>query len=279
MWNAIRYGHYYDDILKYTSEDGTIDERKIPVVYYDIRLGNKCNCKCIICGPVNSSMWRGSVYDWTNNLDTPYLKEVIEKAASIEKIYFTGGEPMINEHHWNMLDIFIKNSHNHNMELDYNTNGVVLNKKMFQIWSQFKGVDLGFSIDGIYEIFEKIRYPAKWKTIEKSLKLFEENSTDTIHATLAVTVSSINILNIIDLYKWTQEQNFKRIRLLPHFNVVSHPNNLSLQILDPIEKDKIKEEYETFYLWLDEHCPPHEVDAIKDSFKGLINMMYMEEGD
>jgi MoaA/NifB/PqqE/SkfB family radical SAM enzyme len=221
-------------------------------------------------------MWREIVYDWTNNLDTPYLKNVIEKAETIEKIYFTGGEPMINEHHWNLLDIFIKNSYSHDIELDYNTNGTVLTEKMFQIWSHFKSINVGFSIDGIYEIFEKIRYPAKWKTIEKNLKFFDERSTDNILATIAVTVSSINILNIIDLYKWIQEQNFKRIRLLPHFNIVSSPARLCCQSIDPIEKDEIKKEYEKFYVWLDENCQHHEIEKIKDVFKGIINAMYMK---
>ncbi len=267
-----RYSEYYDNIIKYTDEDGTINESKIPLVYYDLRLGNKCNCKCIICDKVNSSMW-GSVTNWTDiSLDTPYLNELIKNSKNIKNIYFTGGEPTINEHHWKLLDILLENSST-NIELDYNTNGVFLTEDMFKIWRQFKSTGIGFSIDGINETFEKIRSPAKWKTIEKNLKLFDKNGSETIFGIIAATISSINILNIIDLFKWCHTQKFKWIAKEFHFNILHTPTEMNIVNINSVEKERIKKEYEKFYIWIDKNCLPSNVGRIKKGFKGIINAL------
>ena len=264
------YSKYYEDIIKYTDEDGTIDESKIPLVYYDLRLGNKCNCKCIMCDSCNSSMW-GELNNWTDiNLNTPYLIELIQNAKNIKTIYFTGGEPMINEHHWKLLNIFLENSYNH-IVVDYNSNGVYLKEDMFKVWSQFHSVNIGFSIDGINEIFEQIRIPAKWKTVEKNLKLFDKNASESIRASICVTVSSINILNIIDLYKWFIKQNFKWIQNHFHFNILHIPDSIAIGNVDLKEKEMIKIEYEKFYLWLDDNIQNN--NEIKNNFKGIINAL------
>lgn len=45
------------DAYDVTGEDGSIDTAKVKLVNLDIRFGNLCNLKCIMCDPANSSLW------------------------------------------------------------------------------------------------------------------------------------------------------------------------------------------------------------------------------
>ena len=48
-----------------TNDDGSIDTDRVPVLYYDLRFGNKCNLRCRPCGPTDSSNWyNDQVYVW-----------------------------------------------------------------------------------------------------------------------------------------------------------------------------------------------------------------------
>ena len=270
---------FYPDVMKkaieLTNKDGSINVEDFPIRFYDLRLGNKCNCKCIICDYRNSSMWdNGKVTDWSDgNFESPYMKEMITNLEYIDKIYLTGGEPTIIKSNWKLLDLIIEKGYNKNICIDYNTNGVFLTKKMLDIWGKFKIVNVGFSIDGIGKTFEKIRVPAKWYVVEKNLKMFEEYSAPNTWSTFAPTISSENILNIIDFFKWCVGQKFKKIRLLPHFNVLYGPRHMDIRNINKEQKYVIAKQYDDFYLWLKENIPEDEYDMIYENFSGVINSM------
>lgn len=275
---------YPDEIyraVELTEEDGTIDPKDFPIRYYDLRLGNKCNSRCIICNSENSSMW-GRLVDWSHGiLETPYLKHLMKNSSTIDRMYFTGGEPMIGKNHWQLLDFFIEEGHAGHIALDYNSNGVVMTKNILDKWKHFKSVGVGFSVDGIGEVYEKIRIPSKWKTIEKNLQLFDDYGHSNTCASFAMTVLSLNILNIIDLFKWYYKKNFKRIYTNPHFNILSRPLDMDIRRIPLEQKHIIKKEYDKFYNWVDENCNEDEyiINAIKTNFSGVINTMYMEPFD
>jgi len=44
-------------IFNNTKEDGEIDPAIFPIRYYDLRVSNQCNSRCIMCSASNSSMW------------------------------------------------------------------------------------------------------------------------------------------------------------------------------------------------------------------------------
>ena len=61
-----------DDLLSETNEDGSIPPK---IRYIDLRMGSKCNLKCIMCSPHDSSLW---VPDWNAvypKIQNPVLKE------------------------------------------------------------------------------------------------------------------------------------------------------------------------------------------------------------
>lgn len=46
-----------EEAFEMTSDDGSIDTTKTKLVNLDIRFGNLCNLKCVMCDPGNSSLW------------------------------------------------------------------------------------------------------------------------------------------------------------------------------------------------------------------------------
>ena len=74
-------------------------------------------------------------------------------SENIENIdyYFTGGEPTINQKHRELLDLIIERGVADRVTLEYNTNMAGIPSKVFEQWKHFKYVQIGMSIDGIYE--------------------------------------------------------------------------------------------------------------------------------
>ena len=275
---------FYTDVMekafKLTQKDGTINANDFPIRYYDLRLGNKCNCRCTICSPSNSSMWDGGrVTDWSAELDTPYLKDLIKNLKYADRFYLTGGEPTIVKNNWKLIQLMIDQGHNEHIDLVFNINCVVLTKKMLDIWGKFKGVGLGFSVDGIGEIYEQIRIPAKWETTKKHILLFEEYSHPNTYGAFTLTISSVNILNIIDLFKWCINQKFTKIAKEFHFNLLVRPSDIDIRHIDLEQKRVIVKKYEEFYKWIDENLSPEDIDRCKGPFQGMINTIMVNENE
>lgn len=275
--NSYTYPDVMERAVKLTEDDGTINPDDFPLKYYDLRLGNLCNCRCIICNGTNSSMW-GKRTDWSGgNFETPFMKDLIKNIDKIDRLYITGGEPTINKLHWKLIDLIIEKGFAKNIDLNYNSNGVYLTKEMLDKWSKFKFAGVGFSIDGMGEIFEKIRTPAKWEVVEKNLQLFDDYPDEgCIDGSFAMTVMTLNMLHIIDFFKWYSQKRYKRLRLEPHFNVLSRPPELDIRRMPEEQKLNIKKEYEKLYEWVKNNCQEDQHENLIENFKGLVNMMFLE---
>ena len=73
--------------------------------------------------------------------DAPVFWEDIEKHIdSVQEIHFAGGEPVLMEEHWRLLDILLEKGLT-NVKLKYSTNATVLTYKkrnILDVWKQFK---------------------------------------------------------------------------------------------------------------------------------------------
>jgi pyruvate-formate lyase-activating enzyme len=174
----------------------------------DIRFGNLCNQKCIMCSPEFSNLWYDDWHEWTGgrkqftngrpvNLiknehnkwvapdelqwyeDPRWWPKFEEMAPHLRHIYVTGGEPMIVPAHDVMLDKLIEGGYAKNIVIEYDTNATVVNDKLANRWKHFKMVDIRVSMDAIEDQYELIRFGGKWekfvKNIEK-LKQYEKES-------------------------------------------------------------------------------------------------------
>jgi hypothetical protein len=127
-------------IPEITAEDGTCSEMKLK--YWDFRFSNLCNFKCRSCGPRYSSSWvpDAKKLGIINEQEKVWYIESVNQRANfdfldeqvkyVEKIYFAGGEPLLMDEHWQILDMLIANNR-FDVTLNYNTNcsTLVHNKK------------------------------------------------------------------------------------------------------------------------------------------------------
>ncbi len=123
----------------------------------------RCNLKCFFCLRTLKNL---EVKDMEVNT---FLK--LSRFISKKQVWFCGlGEPLL---HPNFLD-FVEIAKSKKCFVAFTTNGILLTED--RAWQLIKlGVDLIiFSIDGIGEIYEKIRMGAKWEIICENLKRIVE---------------------------------------------------------------------------------------------------------
>ena len=97
--------------------------------YFDLRFSNICNFKCRTCNYEYSSQWeqedkrRGIKRPIINfaKEDTALLQDVINQIPNIETAYFAGGEPLITEEHYIIIEEMIRKNRT-DIKLMYNTN-------------------------------------------------------------------------------------------------------------------------------------------------------------
>jgi len=269
-----------DDLVRTTNSDGSVP----PKLYYlDLRMGTKCNLKCIMCSPHDSSLWTsdwnelfpdienealketmqwpnagkvdGASYNWHLN-NNEFWDQLYDQIPNLKQLYFAGGEPTIIEHHYLLLEKCIEMGYAHQIQLRYNSNGIELPDRLFSLWDKFKSVRFHFSIDSIFEMNDYIRFPSKWKQIEENLHRLDK-SANHIEVTIACAVQMLNMYYIPDFIKWKVECKFKKINIWPlgagliNYHFVYHPGLLNVKVFPHFFKEKIEEKYSDFYKWLE----------------------------
>ena len=278
-------GHItWDEAVKHTSEDGTIDLNHVKQTYYDIRLGNFCNLKCRMCSPMDSSSWyedyvkmwgsnkfkdtHGMVtmyknnkgkftthdYDWVKKDN--FWQNLKDTSSGMKHVYLVGGEPLIIEEHYDFLKHCVEKDYAKDMTIEYNTNLTNLQPRALELWQQFKEVQFGISIDGIGDTLEYIRNPLKTKLMEKNLAKLDEVGLEKLNfrGWLAFTIGALNAFHFTDFLKWKLEQDFSIISPMIKNNpkpfINSHPIHrpfeLSTRFLPKDVKDMVRFKWETF---------------------------------
>jgi MoaA/NifB/PqqE/SkfB family radical SAM enzyme len=175
------------------------------------------------------------------------------------QLYFAGGESLIIDEHYELLEECIKRGHAKNMELRYNSNAVEWRDDLFDLWAEFKRVRFHYSVDALGDQNDYIRYPSKWNhQVEQMWKL--DATTDNVEVTTATTIMALNIGYIPDFIKWKVEQGFKKWNKWPfgaggiNMHFAYWPPQLNVKTL-PLElKKQVTDKYENeFYPWLDEN--------------------------
>lgn len=194
--------------------DNGYHDTKIELIRLDYWTGDTCNLRCAICLPQYSSAWKEELkipMVARKNTTNRIWKDL--DLAKLKYIHFNGGEPLLSKEHVKFLKAIPIKSQVH---LNYNTNGTILpSDDLTELWSQFKLVQLDFSIDDISDRFEYQRYPAKWNDVVKNLQWFIDNSPVNCMFAVNTTVSILNQSNLPQLIDWLTK-NF-------HTNRVADP--------------------------------------------------------
>jgi MoaA/NifB/PqqE/SkfB family radical SAM enzyme len=303
QWETVVWKERLDleSIVEQTQIDGSLP---VYIPYFDLRLGNLCQLKCIMCSPHDSSAWikewklqypkytvlelkqdqhwddRNRDYTWYQK--GSFLDSIKSQLHYIKELYFAGGEPLLIPEHYKILELMVETGNAKNCVLRYNSNGLELPEKLFELWNHFKEVKFNFSIDALGARNDYIRYPSEWNKIVTNLERLD-NTPDNIVVNIACAVQALNVLTIPELVKWKESKNFKKINLPPYgagligTHLVYLPSYLNVRVLPKHLKDKVAKEVEYF-------CSKHSIDSefVKSPYgykrwNGLVKYMYAED--
>lgn len=187
----------------------------------DLKLGNVCNLKCMICGPGASSKWFEELKRWEGpklvtekNYNKKYRwfendsfwEELKSHYHTIAEIGLYGGEPFLIKAQFEFLKELIKSGHSKNIVVSYSTNGTVFPEDDLRLVTEnFKCVNIMLSLDGIENTFEYCRYPAKWDEVSKNLIKFRSLSNTML--TVSYSVSMFSVFNLPESLKYYSSLN------------------------------------------------------------------------
>lgn len=189
---------------------------------FELNLGHTCNFKCRTCAPHSSSTWMKEYYDvyekdtytsfkqYANEMkkysqsyddDSPFWDDLLENLPTIRQFDFYGGEPFMSKRMWETLQVAVDQGYAKNIELHYATNGSHWPEDKIGIFNEFKHINLNFSIDGIGDKFEYMRYPGKWDLAQEIMEKAREfkKSHHDMHLSWCTTLSTINICHLPEL--------------------------------------------------------------------------------
>jgi MoaA/NifB/PqqE/SkfB family radical SAM enzyme len=258
-----------DSIVDKTAEDGSLP---VSIPYFDLRLGNMCQLKCIMCSPHDSSSWIKEWklqypkyktvelkkdqewdidFDYTWYQKGSFLDDMRSHAHDIRELYFAGGEPLLIPEHYKILEFMIEAGAAKECILRYNSNGLELPEKLFELWDHFKQVKFNFSIDAVGERNDYIRYPSKWNNVVANLERLDDTPSNII-VNIACAVQLLNVMNVPELVHWRKSKNFKKINLPPYgagligTHLVYLPSYLNVRVLPAHLKKQVKTAIDLF---------------------------------
>lgn len=213
--------------------------------FVDIRNSNLCNLKCRTCGPHFSNKW-GEEFGYDITIKRQDFSEYLPLLLTddLHWMYFTGGEPLINRDHWDLLEHLIETDRAKHIHLLYNTNMTTLkfkDKDIMSIWRKFKKVTINCSIDAAGEQINYIRSDSDWTTIKQNFdKLYQfSKEWSEFNLVLSPTMSVLNIWFFADLVKFAYDHKIVCRPILlqgPHtFTLSVIPDSLTALALEQLD--------------------------------------------
>lgn len=268
-----------------TLEDGTVEDFKIR--YYDIRFSNLCNFRCRSCGSIFSSNWYNDEVKLYGDRKHPRImyagkteedmwEQMQEHIPHLDQIYFAGGEPLIMEEHYRLLNELAKRKMFH-VRLIYNTNFSKLAYKdqdVLELWKKFDVVSVGASLDASGARGEYIRKGQDWKeTVENRRRMLE--ICPKVDFYISATVSIYNAMHIADFHReWVDLGLIK-----PHdfnINILQSPNWFRIDCLPTEVKQQVRAKIEEHIKWLE---PQDKLTRATSGYRGMLSFMDAETPD
>ena len=197
----------------------------------DIRLHNKCNMACNMCGSYNSTLWaKIEGKDETHEIGNTNLEYIYSLAGNVTKLSIQGGESFYGSEFIDFVDNF---PNKENLILDFFTNVITMDINVVKRWhNECKKLLINASIDGTNSVFEEIRWPGKWAKAErKAIQAYNIIGRDFRHF---FAIQAVNLKSIVDFLNWRNDSTPASEII---FNLVEGPKELSIDASTQAERE------------------------------------------
>jgi len=247
-----------------------LDTNPFEMTYWDIRFSNLCNLKCRSCGHIFSSQWyqdqaklagpqwkeTNTVLNYAGRTETDMWEQLEPHLDYVEQIYFAGGEPLLMEEHYRILDELVRRGR-FDVRLIYNTNFTHTDLKgnsVFEYWKQFDSVAVGASLDAMGPRAEYIRKGTDWAVVEQNRRLMIEICPQ-VDFYISPTLSIMNALHMPQFHRAWVEQGLLQPQDL-NVNILQDPAHYRIDIAPGKYKEKLTVQYYDHIEWLEQVGDP-----------------------
>lgn len=248
-----------EEIINSTDSSGYTTMEPIS---YDYRISNLCNFKCRMCGDQLSSSWeteniendrvnfdrekwlQPDIRKQISNFQVEVLEEELQQAVdnnTIEEIYWVGGEPLMWERHWTIMDQLVRTGQSHDVIVRYNTNLSRISYKNYNLYDllpHFKHVNVCASIDGVGDVGEYIRSGLVWTkwldNFKKGIHLIDQYGDNAMVFDVTVTTPGLfDLKKMFDTVTELDVISYFKITFAFDPSKVMSPMCLPRHILEP----------------------------------------------
>ncbi len=202
--------------------------------YLRISLTDKCNLRCLYCLPENVSFLQENRL--LKSEEIIKLAGIFINSFGINKIRFTGGEPLIRNDAHELIEEISKFP----VKLSITTNGILLDR-FFDLFSRIKLTSLNISLDSLnqdtfYDITKRDYFRRIQRNIETALiKGFKVKIN-------VVIIRNVNENEILDFVKWTINTDI-HIRFIEFMPFLGNDWDWSKVVHSEEMMDKISDAY------------------------------------
>jgi hypothetical protein len=210
------------------------------------------------------------VLNIAGRFETDMLEQLLEHIDYVEQIYFAGGEPLVMDEHYIILDELIKRGKT-DVRLIYNTNFTQVklkDKNAFEQWRHFPRVAVGASLDAMGKYAEYIRSGTKWADVENNrMKMME--TCPHVDFYVSPTLSIMNALHLPDFHRdWVEKglispQDF-------NINILQDPVFYRIDIATDEYKEQIREKFIKHLEWLE---PLDKLNRATNGYQSALRML------
>jgi len=256
--------HHGHHIARVNQTDATGHTDQFEMTYWDLRFSNLCNLSCRSCGHIFSSSWykdqtelagptwasQNKPLNYAGRFATDMWEQLIEHIDHVEQIYFAGGEPLMMEEHYLILEE-LERRKRFDVRLIYNTNFTqtrLKNRTVFDYWRKFNSVAVGASLDASGARGEYIRKGTDWATVEQNRRQMME-ICPRVDFYISPTLSILNAWHLPDFHRdWVNKGLLKPQDL--NVNILQDPRHFRIDIATTEYKKSIEDRYQEHLNWL-----------------------------
>ena len=255
--------------------------------YWDFRFSNICNFKCRMCGTFASSKWvddemaiHGKANSGLMNFRTESKEEIFNHIDrfinDVEEIYFAGGEPLIMDEHYMILEKLIAAGRT-NVLLRYNTNFSHIEFKKWdlrKLWQPFLSdprgkVQLFASLDAAGDVAELSRHGTKWEEVYNNISKILKTGVEVF---VSPTISILNVFHVTDLFDAIVNLGVNPNHIVFN-NFLTDPQFYDIRILPEDLKEELVNKLENYVMELPES--QYKL-AINNAISSWIHFLYSE---